>query len=171
MKLYRLGKIGENGGHFLFGQPETTARHSQRFSAVGRQTLKVILDLRPVTAGKTAAGQLQLMAGCKDANHMEARPLSRATILNARFIARPDATDPNIVDANRREQLQPLAGRGNLHSALGGQFQLNRRSGAGPGASDQYQYNGRKLNLHTASIAPAAPGSAGGFKVDRNKDG
>ena len=42
----------------------------------------------------------------------------------------PDcAANPHILDADRGQQLQPLVGRGNLHSALGGQFQLNRRRG------------------------------------------
>ena len=61
--------------------------------------------------------------------HVIARPLGRAAIRDLRLVARLRTANSHVVDADRREQLQPLLRRGNLHSSLGGQFQFNRRRG------------------------------------------
>ena len=39
------------------------------------------------------------------------------------------------------KQLQPLLGRGNLHSLLGGQFQLNRRRGVSRDRTREHNYS------------------------------
>ena len=62
-KVYRLGKIGEDGGQFLLGQAEPAARRGERFGAVGREAIEVIFDCGAIAAAKRAARQPQLVRG------------------------------------------------------------------------------------------------------------
>ena len=55
-KVYRLGKIGEDGRQFLLRQAEAAARRGERFGAVGRESIEVILDCGPVAAGNVPPG-------------------------------------------------------------------------------------------------------------------
>ena len=43
-KIYRLGKIGEDGLQFLLREAEAAARCRERFGAVGRESIEVVFQ-------------------------------------------------------------------------------------------------------------------------------
>ena len=129
-EVYRLGKIGMRGGELLFGEAEAAARGGHRFGAVGREPLEVVGELLAVAGAKRAAGQPQLFAGGEDADDVKARAgrrcrdfraagLSPGSAARIRTFSMPDA----------RPRVAATVGRGNLQSALRGQFEFDRRRG------------------------------------------
>ena len=78
-----------------------------------------------------------MVAGGEDADDLVAgRP---AAAIGCRFLVRRPsaAADLDVLDPDAGQQLQPLFGRGNLHSSLGDDFQLDRRAAAALAACDK----------------------------------
>ena len=75
-KVYRLGKIGEDGRQFLLGQAEANVRGGDGVGAVGSELGEVVLQSRAVGLGERAAGQAQLISRREDADDLVAgRPV------------------------------------------------------------------------------------------------
>ena len=55
-KVYRLGKIGMDGGQLLFGEAEAAVRGGGAFGAVGGEPGEVVFQLGAVGSAEGAAG-------------------------------------------------------------------------------------------------------------------
>ena len=99
-KIYRLGKIGEDGSQFLFGQAEANVRGGDRIGAVGSELGEVVLQSSAVGLGERAAGQPQLISRREDADDLVAGRPCASAIRDLWFVARLAAADLDVFDSD-----------------------------------------------------------------------
>ena len=100
-KVYRLGKIGEDGGQFLFREAEADVRGGDGVGAVGRESGEVIFQSGAVGLGERAAGEPQLISRSEDADDVVAGgPLPLPRLVTLRFVALAAAADLDVFDSD-----------------------------------------------------------------------
>src|SRR5262245_17899725 len=106
------------GRELLFSEAKPAARRDDTFVSFRAQAREIVAKLLLIVRVKLAAGQQQFAVSGENADDVVARPIVAAAISKLGLVARVRAPDADVLNARARQQLQPLLGRGNLHSLL-----------------------------------------------------